>query len=205
MSNRPTYYINGDLDKQCLLDVWDFLDCNPNEDVVVLINSSGGVSQIGWELFRSFQQHGRVMVKIHRAESAAAMAALGGRWRVAANRSRMFLHNPSSPESRAGKLDFQVKRQRQLYSAAIARETGQDIKTVTKWLRKTRSFDSFGMAAAGLVHCVDDASGDDFALLKLRCVRDMANRLGGGGHASLGSRAASILRKATRNFGKPNR
>ncbi len=205
MSDLPTFNLSGDLDEKMLLSCWDFLDENPNRDVVVIVDSSGGISGVGFELYRSFQAHGQVMTKVYRAESAAAMAALGGRWRVAANRSRMFIHNPSSHRSRAGLVDYQVKKQRQLYAAAIAGESGEAVRTVAKWMRKTRSFDSFGMAAAGLAHCVDSANGDDFALLKMRCVREMALRLGPPAITAFGDRAAGILRAATRNFGRPNR
>ncbi len=59
------------------------------------------------------------------------------------------------------------------------------------------------MAAAGLAHCVDSASGDEVRLLKIRCVRDVAGKLGSS-YVGIGERAAAILRAATRNFGRPN-
>ncbi len=197
--------IEGELNTQTLLDVWEFLDQNARQDVVVSVDSRGGIAGVGWELYRSFKSHGRVMVKVFRADSAAALAILGARWRVAEPcNASIHHHNPFSEASKMGRVDYPIKRMRQLYAAAIARETGNDIRTVCKWMRKGRTFRGQAAINAGLIHCIDTAEGDTVTMLKIRCVNQQASKAGGVGYASFGDRASSILRSLTRNFGRPN-
>ncbi len=200
----PTLTIGDELTAEDVRIAWDFLDRNQDRDVEIVFDSNGGICRAGIELNRAFREHGRCLARVYRAESASAIAMLGCKWRIGEPLCSIMIHNPYLPD---GTWNAGVEELRLLCSAMVARDTGQDIRQVMNWM-DGEGHEMVGSAArnAGFLHSINQQAGssnvDDRTLLKIRCIRQQASRLGGLNYRSLGPRAAGILRSATRRFGK---
>jgi ATP-dependent Clp protease protease subunit len=117
-----------------------FLEANPGE-VVVGINSPGGVASDGAAMMAAMESHGKVQVSIvGMAASAASLAAMGGAKIAMHSAALMMIHEPSAfsfgtAEEHCAGADA-LEKMTEVYAKAYARATGHSVQRIAAWMKE---------------------------------------------------------------------
>jgi len=154
-----TLTIEGEIDQQAGLAFASCVAEAAGQTLVVQVNSIGGEIAAGWRMYQALAAHDALVITdATKAYSAALIPFLAGDVRTMQSDATLMVHPPSIADMGgqaaaddlrkcADSLDAEEHR----YSAIIAARTGNDLATVSEWVKSETYLDAAQAVALGFV------------------------------------------------------